>query len=354
MLITKEVYINACIGYKYYEKLGYYIPKVKNKWYEYTVPKGTKIKVKVEDLKVNSKVFIDVQCDNCNKKLKVTYQNYLRYLHNGKYYCNKCASKILNSGEKSPRWNKYLTEEERKNKRSCNEYMIWEQTVKKRDNYTCIKCNCKKSGNLVSHHLNGYNWDKEHRYDLTNGVTLCDTCHKNFHYEYGYKNNTREQFEKWLGQKIEITIDNIEPVTCRPIYCIEENKIYYYGVREIMKNWNIKNSSEIYKVCNHKLKKIKGKKAYISKTLKNKHLLWLDEYEKMTEEEIKKYLIDNKSNKNRKVICITTNAEFNSIKEAAEFYNIKSLGNITLCCKKIYKNCGKLPDGTKLSWEYKD
>ncbi len=40
--------------------------------------------------------------------------------------------------------------------------------------------------------------NKELRTTLTNGITLCETCHKNFHHQYGYGNNTKKQFEKWL------------------------------------------------------------------------------------------------------------------------------------------------------------
>ena len=55
----------------------------------------------------------------------------------------------------------------------------------------------------------------------------------------------------------------------------------------------------------------------------------------------------------KKVICTTTNKIFNSAKEAGEFYNIDR-SQLAKCCKNTnrYKTCGKLPDGTKLLWEY--
>lgn len=59
--------------------------------------------------------------------------------------------------------------------------------------------------------------------------------------------------------------------------------------------------------------------------------------------------------KNQKVIakiaCITTNKIFNTIKEAMEFYNIKT-NHISDCCKGNRKSCGELKDGTKLQWKY--
>ena len=67
--------------------------------------------------------------------------------------------------------------------------------------YTC-KCCGKRGGNLVAHHLEGYNWCIEKRFDVDNGVVLCDKCHKLFHKEYGYGNNTKEQFNIFLKKEI--------------------------------------------------------------------------------------------------------------------------------------------------------
>ena len=40
--------------------------------------------------------------------------------------------------------------------------------------------------------------DKDKRYDVSNGSTLCKKCHDNFHMNNGYGNNTAEQFAKWF------------------------------------------------------------------------------------------------------------------------------------------------------------
>lgn len=57
----------------------------------------------------------------------------------------------------------------------------------------------------------------------------------------------------------------------------------------------------------------------------------------------------------QKVRCITTGEEFNSMQEAGEKYGIQPLG-IYRVCKGIYNRvtAGKLPDGTRLKWEYID
>lgn len=55
----------------------------------------------------------------------------------------------------------------------------------------------------------------------------------------------------------------------------------------------------------------------------------------------------------RKVICKTTNKEFNTLKEAGEFYNCDKSG-IGKCCQGKQKTCGKLNNNTSLEWMYYD
>lgn len=54
----------------------------------------------------------------------------------------------------------------------------------------------------------------------------------------------------------------------------------------------------------------------------------------------------------KSVICITTGEIFGTMKEASIKYNLKNIAGIQGCCKGRNKSAGKLPDGTKLVWEY--
>lgn len=56
----------------------------------------------------------------------------------------------------------------------------------------------------------------------------------------------------------------------------------------------------------------------------------------------------------RSIICITTNMIFYSISEAAEYYNLKTKGNISSCCSGKRSYSGKLSTGEKLVWKYID
>lgn len=65
--------------------------------------------------------------------------------------------------------------------RYTSEYKLWKQTVYERDNHTCQECNanhCK----VHAHHIKPAKDYKELRFDINNGVCLCEQCHKTKHH----------------------------------------------------------------------------------------------------------------------------------------------------------------------------
>jgi ribosomal protein L37AE/L43A len=61
------------------------------------------------------------------------------------------------------------------------------------------KCNiCGNGEKLHAHHLNGFLLDPANRLNVENGVCLCKKCHIKFHTDFGKKNNTKEEYEKFL------------------------------------------------------------------------------------------------------------------------------------------------------------
>ena len=293
-IISKEVEVTLdAKGIIRYEKLGYDIPKYFCKIHKkFKVKRGTKIKVKVEDLSKNSSNKIKVKCDNCGKEYYIAYYNYNKYLHEGKNYCKRCGKIILNGRENNYLWNNNKSDEERLNDRKFSGYSEFVKMVLARDNYTCQCCGTNNN-NMRVHHLDGYNWCKEKRTDVTNGITLCKTCHNNFHMKYGKGNNTKQQFEEWIGHTLgELDKYDGELPTARKIYCIEENKIYD-SIIELQLRLKLNKKQNIYAVCNHYIVK-QNNGFYICKTIKGKHLFWLTEWEKI-EHDIKNglYTIDN-------------------------------------------------------------
>lgn len=122
--------------------------------------------------------------------------------------CAKCFY-INNRGENNASWNPSLTNEDREGKRTFkdNSHSIWRNQVFTRDNGICqiigrkyIKKETRGNQRFIinAHHLNGYHWDKENRFNVDNGITLCKPIHDLFHKIYGKKNNTKEQFDEFL------------------------------------------------------------------------------------------------------------------------------------------------------------
>lgn len=356
MLIDEycEIILNPK-NYKHYEKLGYILPKRKNKSGGMSVCYGNKIKVKIKDLTKGSWTKVKVRCDSCGEESEKTYMEYYNHNHDGLTYCKSCASTILNKGENNPNYNFNKTEDERKMQRNYPEYIEFIKKVLLRDNYTCKICSKKSEGDMVVHHLDGFDNFIEKRTDESNGICLCKNCHENFHSIYGKGDNTREQFEEWSKKAIgELSKYNGELPMARKIYCIEDDKIYdsIFELSYEISDGKYTCITRIYDVCNHKKRHGHG----YCKSYKGKHFLWLNEYENMSYEDLQEYLDWCKPNHSKKklykkVICLTTNKIFDSIKQAGEYYNIPKNG-ISRACKEKSQYCGKLQDGTRLKWRY--
>ena len=148
----------------------------------------------------NKKIYI--KCEICGTDI-IEYKSQIK---NQKHiYCSRKCKDIGNgifySGENSARWNKDRTMNDRIISRHYAEYNQWRLNVYKRDNYTCQCCGDNKGGNLRAHHIFNYSEHEKLRTDVNNGITLCKTCHKEFHDIYGYTNNTKEQLDMYINSK---------------------------------------------------------------------------------------------------------------------------------------------------------
>lgn len=104
-------------------------------------------------------------------------------------------------GKDNPNYNPNLTDEEREMGRIIEGYYEFRNNTYKRDNYTCQCCGDKKGGNLNAHHIYGYAEYKDLRINVNNSITLCEECHKEYHKQYGYKNNNWKDFRTFLFYK---------------------------------------------------------------------------------------------------------------------------------------------------------
>ena len=67
--------------------------------------------------------------------------------------------------------------------RRSSKYKNWKKQVLVRDNYTCQNCGIEE--NLVVHHIKKFSENKQLRFDVNNGITLCRKCHKEVHKNEG-------------------------------------------------------------------------------------------------------------------------------------------------------------------------
>lgn len=95
----------------------------------------------------------------------------------------KTSSKVLR-GENHPNWNEGSSRgykwESYKNNR---DYRIWREAIYKRDDYTCQSCK-QRGGHLAPHHIKSWTKYPTLRFEVNNGITLCESCHA---LTYNYK-----------------------------------------------------------------------------------------------------------------------------------------------------------------------
>lgn len=79
-------------------------------------------------------------------------------------------------GSKSYLWKGGITKVN-KLVRTTVEYKIWRRKVYERDGYKCQICNLV-GVRLNAHHIKSFSKYPELRFDIDNGVTVCEKCHK--------------------------------------------------------------------------------------------------------------------------------------------------------------------------------
>lgn len=113
-------------------------------------------------------------CETCGKKVTRGYKRCKRH----RIFTESMRRNIgnANRGEKSQWWKGGITPIN-KHIRNSVRYLQWRKTVMERDDYTCVLCG-KRGGDLEADHIKPFAYYPDLRFDITNGRTLCEPCHK--------------------------------------------------------------------------------------------------------------------------------------------------------------------------------
>lgn len=120
--------------------------------------------------------------------------------------CKQCHYETR-KGDTHPRYRHDLTDEERaenENRDYDLRYRQWRRAVYQRDQYRCRYCGDNKGDNLNAHHIHNFADHKEIRYNVENGITLCNICHNEFHKYFGKRNTNQAQLDRWFAARYKV------------------------------------------------------------------------------------------------------------------------------------------------------
>ncbi|WP_223881981.1 HNH endonuclease [Niallia endozanthoxylica] len=149
---------------------------------------------------------VELVCNSCNGKFKRTSSQIFWANRRGyeNIFCSqKCTREYL-SGKNHPNYifDRSLLKDQNKTIRSSKEMCEWRKSVYKRDDYTCQICKAHSSKNnaviLNAHHIIRFIDNEKLRFDINNGITLCEGCHK---LTYGKEKEFEERFNRIVENK---------------------------------------------------------------------------------------------------------------------------------------------------------
>lgn len=164
-------------------------------------------------------------CENCHKEMPV-----IKYYEQKRFCSAKCRSMVIPMPDRPDQtgfipWNKGLTQaddprlkaisDNRRGEKnwqwkgghsksfktawSTSTYKNWRKAVFERDNYTCQMCGVR-GGVLNADHIKCFAHHETLRYDINNGRTLCEPCHKttpNFGYHKAEDCKELDKYDLW-------------------------------------------------------------------------------------------------------------------------------------------------------------
>lgn len=148
---------------------------------EYRIYECAECGKEIEDSHPREEIDGSVYCGDCaflNGLIseKEYIENYMFFLVDPKLRACVKDGRIYLAHGKFP-WEK--TNREIRNSKQSTE---WRMAVFERDKYACAICR-KVGGRLNAHHIKPFSKFPNDRFDIDNGITLCEGCHKRVHKE---------------------------------------------------------------------------------------------------------------------------------------------------------------------------
>jgi len=128
-----------------------------------------------EKMKGNKNNFGNKASEETNKKRSIA----LKGKKLSKEHIQKLKEVKRKKGKDCHNWKGGLTSIN-KTIRNSVEFRQWRKSVFENDNFVCQMCK-KRGGKLNAHHLKSFSEYPNNRFDIHNGITLCQECHFRLH-----------------------------------------------------------------------------------------------------------------------------------------------------------------------------
>ena len=165
-------------------------------------------------------------------------------------------------------------------------------------------------------------------------ATILRCCNKRAILSHGFHWLFKDEYEQLSRAQIDRYL-NKSPIDsyAKPVVCLETGKIYHSQIE----------AATDTKTSNHMINKTCKCGGY-NTSKKSLHFVFLEDYEKMTREDID-HILSAIPKCIRKVKCVETGEVFNSVTEAAKSVGSET-SNISKCCKRPKYIC------KGYHWEY--
>lgn len=114
---------------------------------------------------------------NKNKAWSIEVKDKIKQANLGRKYPNTINNKKGRKKEENANWKGGISTEE-KLIRESREYEEWRKSVFERDNYTCVLGGRDHGNKLNADHIKPFSLYPKLRFEISNGQTLCEECHK--------------------------------------------------------------------------------------------------------------------------------------------------------------------------------